>query len=75
MQNMGSGYLDIFRGTSERKPQYKKYTLNDFKNLRNIASMGGLGPDFESEAFRQEVSCSLGVGIIKLSRGKLSYFL
>nr|XP_002731764.2 PREDICTED: chromatin modification-related protein eaf-1-like [Saccoglossus kowalevskii] len=53
------GYLARLQ-KQKSPPQYKQYTLKDYRNLKSDIKMGGLGPDIETMQQRQD----------KVQRGK-----
>lgn len=53
----GGSYMQAFEKSKQHKPEYKPYTMNDYKKLRTDIRLGGLGPEIESEEIKEKVSC------------------
>ena len=48
--------MDAFRQKKTKKVEYKEYTLDDWKRLKNQeVKLGGLGPDLDNETQREKV--------------------
>jgi hypothetical protein len=49
-----SAYSSPGRSDKKRPRGYKPYKLNDYKDMSRVESMGGLGPDLDSDQVRYE---------------------
>jgi hypothetical protein len=47
-----------YRHQRTKKQEYIEYTLDDYRKLKKEISLGGLGPDIESETVKDKV-CSM----------------
>ena len=62
--------MDAYRKQKEKKekkPDYKTYTLDDFRRLNKEVRLGGLGPDVENETLREKVSLLIMSGNVLLN--------
>jgi len=52
-----SGYLEQYQQQQQRKLEYKAYTLDDYRKLKNETNdkLGMLGPDLDSDAHKERV--------------------
>ena len=54
----GPGYASQYAAASQktqRGPEYKQYTLEDYRRLKKEVRLGGLGPELDSHELREKV--------------------
>ena len=52
-------YASMFVDKKEKKPEYKPYTLRDYRKMPKEVRLGTLGPDLDTEEFRSRVGASM----------------
>ena len=57
----GDSYVKLYLDQKNKNPEYKEYTINDYRTLKKEMklglNLGRLGPDLESDELKQRVSC------------------
>ena len=68
----GDSYVKLYLDQKNKNPEYKEYTINDYRTLKKEMklglNLGRLGPDLESDELKQRVRCLVDVFSNKFAR-------